>query len=36
MKAQLQRFVDAGVTLPILTAVTEPDRVADLFEALAP
>ena len=36
MKAQLQRFVDAGVTLPILTAVTETDQVADLFEALAP
>ena len=36
MKAQLERFIQAGVTLPILTALTEPDRVADFFEALAP
>ncbi len=36
MRAQLQRFADGGVTLPILTAVTDPGGVADLFEALAP
>lgn len=36
MRAQLQRFIDGGVTLPILTTVTEPQLVPDLVEALAP
>ncbi len=36
MRAQLQRFIDAGVTLPILTPVTDRGGVADLVEALAP
>jgi len=36
MRAQVQRFVDGGVTVPTLLPITEPDRVADLVEALAP
>jgi len=36
MKDRLGRFVDGGITLPILTPVTTPDRFAELIEALAP
>jgi len=36
MKERLGRFVDGGITLPVLTPVTSPDRVGDLIEALAP
>src|SRR5918996_6239547 len=36
MKARLQRFVDGGITPPILTPVTPPDRFAGLIAALAP
>ena len=36
MRAQLQRFIDAGINLPILTPITEPDRVTDLVTALTP
>jgi probable F420-dependent oxidoreductase len=36
MKARLQAFVDGGITLPILTPVTTPDRFGDMIEALAP
>ena len=36
MKARLARFVDDGITLPILTPVTTPDRFGELIEALAP
>lgn len=36
MRARLQQFVDAGITLPVITAVTAPDKAGDLIEALAP
>jgi probable F420-dependent oxidoreductase len=36
MKARLQKFVDGGITLPILTPVTTPDRFGEMIEALAP
>jgi hypothetical protein len=28
--------VDGGITLPILTPITTPDRLGELIEALAP
>jgi probable F420-dependent oxidoreductase len=36
MKERLGRFVEGGITLPILTPVTTPDRFGELIEALAP
>lgn len=36
MKEQLARFTDGGITLPILTPITTPDKVGELIEALAP
>ncbi len=36
MKERLEAFVEGGVTLPVLTPITTPDRVGDLIEALAP
>jgi probable F420-dependent oxidoreductase len=36
MRERLDAFVDGGITLPILTPVTTPDRMAELIEALAP
>jgi probable F420-dependent oxidoreductase len=36
MKERLGRFVAGGITLPILTPITTPDRLADLIEVLAP
>lgn len=36
MKARLEEFVAGGITLPILTPITTPDKLADLIEALAP
>jgi probable F420-dependent oxidoreductase len=36
MHEQLARFTDGGITLPILTPITQPDRLGDLIEALAP
>ena len=36
MKERLGQFVDGGVTLPILTPITTPDKVGELIEALAP
>ena len=36
MKERLKRFVDGGITLPILTPITSPDKVGELIEALAP
>src|SRR3954449_9815279 len=35
MKERLGRFVEGGVTLPILTPITTPDKLGDLIEALA-
>jgi probable F420-dependent oxidoreductase len=36
MKERLGAFVEGGITLPILTPITTPDRVGELIEALAP
>jgi hypothetical protein len=36
MKARLDRFVAGGITCPVLTPITTPDRLGDLIEALAP
>jgi probable F420-dependent oxidoreductase len=36
MKGRVREFVAGGITLPILTAVTTPDRLGELIEALAP
>jgi probable F420-dependent oxidoreductase len=36
MKERLQEFVDGGITLPILTPIVTPDRLAETIEALAP
>ena len=36
MKERLGAFVEGGVTLPILTPITTPDKLGELIEALAP
>jgi probable F420-dependent oxidoreductase len=36
MKERLGAFVEGGITLPILTPITTPDRFGELIEALAP
>jgi probable F420-dependent oxidoreductase len=36
MKQRLASFVEGGITVPVLTPVTTPDRFAELIEALAP
>jgi probable F420-dependent oxidoreductase len=36
MKDRLGAFVEGGVTLPILTPITTPDRLGEMIEALAP
>jgi hypothetical protein len=36
MRERLEAFVAGGITLPILTPVTTPDRMGDLIERLAP
>ena len=36
MKERLGKFVDGGITLPVLTPITTPDRLGELIEALAP
>ncbi len=36
MRARLEEFVAGGITLPILTPITSPDRVGEMIEALAP
>ncbi len=36
MRERLEAFVDGGITLPILTPVTTPDRLGEMIEALAP
>src|SRR5215211_863565 len=35
MRERLDAFVEGGITLPVLTPVTTPDRQAELIEALA-
>lgn len=36
MREKLARFVDGGITLPVLLPITTPDKVGDLIEALGP
>ena len=36
MRERLGAFVDGGITLPVLTPITTPDRLGELIEALAP
>ncbi len=36
MKARLDEFVAGGITLPVLTPITTPDKLGGLIEALAP
>jgi probable F420-dependent oxidoreductase len=36
MKERIGAFVDGGITLPILTPITTPDKLGDLIEALSP
>jgi probable F420-dependent oxidoreductase len=36
MKEQLERFTDGGITLPVLTPITTPDKLGELIEALGP
>ena len=36
MKERLQQFVAGGITLPVITPITTPDKIGELIEALAP
>jgi probable F420-dependent oxidoreductase len=36
MKARLGAYVAGGITLPVITPITTPDKVGELVEALAP
>ncbi len=36
MRERLEKYVEGGITLPVLTPVTTPDRQGELIEALAP
>ena len=36
MRERLDRFVAGGITLPVLTPITQPDGIVDLIEALGP
>ncbi len=36
MRARLDAFVEGGITLPVITPITTPDKVGELIEALAP
>ena len=36
MHERIARFTDGGITLPVLTPITSPDKLGDLIEALAP
>jgi len=36
MKERIGAFVEGGITLPILTPITTPDKLGELIEALAP
>ncbi len=36
MHARLAEFVAGGITCPVLTPITTPDKIGDLIEALAP
>jgi hypothetical protein len=36
MKERLRAYVEGGITLPIVTPITTPDRFGELIEALGP
>ena len=36
MRERLDEFVAGGITCPVLTPITTPDRLGELIEALAP
>jgi hypothetical protein len=36
MRGRLDAFVAGGITLPVLTPITTPDRMGELIERLAP
>jgi probable F420-dependent oxidoreductase len=36
MKERLRAFVDGGITLPVITPITTPDKLGELIDALAP
>ena len=36
MKARLDAYIKGGITLPVITPITTPDKVGELIEALAP
>ena len=36
MRERLDAYVAGGITLPILTPITTPDKLGELIEALAP
>jgi probable F420-dependent oxidoreductase len=36
MKERLQQFVAGGITLPVITPITTPDKIGELIEALSP
>jgi probable F420-dependent oxidoreductase len=36
MKERLEAFVAGGITLPVITPITTPDRLGELIDALAP
>lgn len=36
MRERLRAFVEGGITLPVITPITTPDRLGELIEALAP
>jgi probable F420-dependent oxidoreductase len=36
MKERLRAFVEGGITLPVITPITTPDKLGKLIEALAP
>jgi hypothetical protein len=36
MRERLEAFVAGGITLPVLTPITTPDRMGELIDALAP
>jgi probable F420-dependent oxidoreductase len=36
MRDRLGAFVDGGITLPVITPITTPDKLGELIEALAP
>src|SRR3954470_1626452 len=36
MRERLQAFVDGGITLPVITPITTPDKLGELIDGLAP